>query len=172
MSKLIRIAALLLGLFATAAAVTACGSSPSATAGGAAASPAAGQGGMQAYTACLSQHGVTLPSGFPGGNRPTDRPTDRPSGGPRGGGFGNQAPAGVDPQAWQQAQQACASLRPTGGGQNRNNGANTAYRNCLTDHGVTMSGGPAGLDSNDPKVADAMKACEALRPTARPSATG
>jgi hypothetical protein len=35
-----------------------------------------------------------------------------------------------------------------------------------------MSGGPAGLDSNDPKVADAMKACEALRPTARPSATG
>jgi hypothetical protein len=126
---------------------------------------------MQAYTACLSQHGVTMPSSFPRGNRPSGAPSDRPSRGAGGGGFGfgNQPPAGVDAATWQQAQQACASLRPSGGPRNGNNGASTAYRNCLSDHGVTMSAGPGGLDSNDPKVAAAMKACEPLRPTAAPA---
>jgi hypothetical protein len=123
---------------------------------------------MQAYTACLSQHGVTMPSR---GNRPSGAPSGRPSRGAGGGGFGfgNQPPAGVDAATWQQAQQACASLRPSGGPGNGNNAASAAYRNCLSDHGVTMSAGPGGLDSNDPKVAAAMKACEPLRPTAAPA---
>jgi hypothetical protein len=85
-------------------------------------------------------------------------------------GNGDQPPAGVDATTWQKAQQACAALRPSGGSQgggNRNNGAVAAYRNCLADHGVTMSTGTNGLDANDPKVAEAMKVCEPLRPTAR-----
>jgi hypothetical protein len=32
-----------------------------------------------------------------------------------------------------------------------------------------MSAGPGDLDSNDPKVAAALKACEVLRPTGRPT---
>jgi hypothetical protein len=175
----VRAATALLGLVAAVGVVAACGSSSPGSAGGPSAGP--GRGGTQAYAACLSQHGVTLPSAAPRGNRPSARPSDRPSGRPTarpsggfGGGFGNgdQPPAGVDAATWQKAQQACASSRPSGGprnGGNRNNGAFTAYRNCLTDHGVTMSAGPNGLDANDPKVADAMKACEPLRPTGRPT---
>ncbi|NJC84100.1 hypothetical protein [Planosporangium mesophilum] len=122
---------------------------------------------------CLSRHGVTLPSAFPRGNRPSARPSGAPSRQPgRFGGFGNgdQPPSGVDAATWQQAQQACASLRPSPGTRsgNRDNGAITAYRNCLSDHGVTMSAGPGGLDQADPKVTAAMKACEPLRPSGRP----
>jgi hypothetical protein len=162
-------------LFGAAGAIAGCGSSSPGSASAPTAAP--GQGGAQAYTACLSQHGVTLPSAFPRGNRasgrPSGTPSDRPSGGSGGQfGNGNQPPAGVDAATWQQAQQACSSLRPSGGqpgGGNRNNAASTAYRNCLSDHGVTMSSGPGGLDANDPKVAAAMKACEPLRPTGRPT---
>jgi hypothetical protein len=122
---------------------------------------------------------VTLPNNGGQGNRPSGRPTARPSGQPRpsggargggfGFGFGDQPPAGVDPQVWQKALQACAAVRPSGGPQNRNNGAATAYRTCLSDHGVNMSAGAGRLDSNDPKIAAALKACEVLRPTARPA---
>jgi hypothetical protein len=179
-----RVAALLLMLFATAGAVAACGSSSKSQAGGTPTAPA-GQNAFAAYTDCLRKNGVTLPSAFPRGNRasgrPTDRPTDRPTARPtarpsgaRGGGgggfgFGNQPPAGVDPGTWQKAQQACGSLRPSGGAHNRDNGALRAYRNCLSDHGVTMTAGPGQLDPNDPKVAAAMKACEVLRPSTLPT---
>jgi hypothetical protein len=178
-----RVTALLLVLFATAGALAACGSSSKAAPSGAQGTPGGGQA-FAAYTDCLRKNGVTLPSNAPRGNRPSGRPSGRPSarpsgqprpsGAPRGGGFGfglgDQPPAGVDAQTWQAAMQACAALRPSGGPQNRN-GALTAYRNCLSDHGVTMSAGPAQLDSNDPKIVAAMKACEALLPTGRPAAS-
>jgi hypothetical protein len=171
---------LLLVLVASAGALVACASSsdPSTP------TPASGQGGggLQAYTTCLSQHGVTLPSRGPGmrpsrapGERPSRQPGARPSGRPGGGGFGgggfgDQPPAGVDAATWQKAQEACASVRPSGGprggGAGRNSGAFTAYRNCLSDHGVTMSAGPNGFDPNDPEVAAAMQACAPLRPSA------
>lgn len=180
MSKRMRVTALLLMLFATAGAVAACGGSSKGQASGTPTTPAS-QNAFAAYTDCLRKNGVTLPSAFPRGNRPsgrptnrpTDRPTARPTARPSGGGFGfgfgNQPPAGVDAQTWQKAQQACASLRPSGGAQNRDNGALRAYRNCLSDHGVTMTGGLGQLDTNDPKVAAALKACEVLRPTAFPT---
>jgi len=166
-------------LLMVATTVAGCGTSSKTTA---ASSGGARPGGFQAYTSCLSQHGVTLPSAFPRGTRPSGRPSNRPSGfpsgrpsgAPRGGGFGfgtdpDQPPAGVDADTWKKALSACAALRPSGGPQNR--GANTAYRNCLADHGVTASRGPGELDPNDPKVAAAMKACEALRPTSAPMST-
>jgi hypothetical protein len=40
----------------------------------------------------------------------------------------------------------------------------TAYRNCLSEHGVTASTGPNALNSADPTIAAAMTACQALRP--------
>jgi hypothetical protein len=152
--------------------------------------------GLAAYTSCLSQHGVTLPS-FSARARPSggasDRPSGRPSGRPNrspgagggfggggfgGGGFGgggaggflgdaNNPPQGVDAATWKAALTACQSVRPTfNGGQNaQNNSAFTAYRNCLSDHGVTMSTGPNGMQTSDPKVAAALKTCAPLRPT-------
>jgi hypothetical protein len=163
----------------------ACGSGSNAT------TPTA-QTGFAAYTACLSQHGVTLPSnnGFASG-RPSRsaRPQNfaspgsafpRPSGsnfgrgGGFGGGFGDQPPAGVDQATWEKALEACASLRPSfgpGGNGGANNSAFTAYRNCLMEHGVTLSQGPNQLSTSDPKVAAALAVCAPLRPTGGPRAT-
>lgn len=150
-----------------------------------------GTSGFAAYTACLKEQGITLPEGFgqqgqgrPSGaatarpsGMPSARPTVRPSGQP--GGFGGpgggmRAPDGVDAEKWQQAQQACAAVRPSGGpgggfGGNRgDNGANAAYRNCLAERGVEFTPGQQ-LATADPKVAAAMQACAVLRPTTAPS---
>jgi hypothetical protein len=140
------------------------------------AAPSGAAGGFQAYADCLRQHGVTItvpsgrPSGRPSGVRPSGRPSGvRPSG--RGGfpgGFGGAAPSGVDPSTWDAAQQACAGLRPSFG-RGRGDSAFQAYRNCLSEHGVTASGGPGGFDPADPKVAAAMATCAPLRPSGRPS---
>lgn len=84
-----------------------------------------------AFAACMSKNGVTMPAqgeggqqGGPGGGGtpPTGTP---PAGGgqgatpptgaaqPGGAGSPGQAPAGVDATTWAAAQQACASLAPT-----------------------------------------------------------
>jgi hypothetical protein len=164
--------------------------------GGTSDTPAASdQPGFAAYTACLAKNGVTLTqnSAGPGGGvgasgRPEGRASTRPSGEPGmgqpggsglggggvGGGFSTAAPAGVDQAAWQKAQDACASLRPTarpGRSGSANNSAMTAYRNCLSEHGVTASTGTNQLNSADPTVAAAMSACAPLRPTGRPNPT-
>jgi hypothetical protein len=116
-----------------------------------------------AYTECLAKNGVTItmPSGGPR-VRPSGGPSGFPSGMPRpsgsaragggglpnggipGGGFGK--PDGVDDATWEKAQQACASVLPSGrpGGNGRGNGMSAAYRNCLQDNGVTLGqGAPA-----------------------------
>jgi hypothetical protein len=177
-------------LTATAvAAVAACGATSSASPGAASSTRAGYQGSQafQAYAECLRQHGVTLPafpSARPGDGSARPRPSGSRSPGPRrsdgafggggfpgGFGFGDQAPPGVDQETWTKAQQACASVRPSRSP--RDNGAIVAYRNCLSEHGVSVDGGFGRLDPNDPKVAAALKACEVLRPsnlpTARPS---
>jgi hypothetical protein len=152
-----------------------------------------GQNAFTAYAECMSKNGVKLnlpsrgafprrsgqptarPTGAPDGVPPSGAPGGAmPSGGPDGGagfrgGFGR--PEGVDDATWQKAQEACRSVMPSfvpGGGQ-RNNAAFTAYRNCLGDHGVTLQDGPQDLNTADPKTAAAVKACQALRPTARPT---
>jgi hypothetical protein len=172
--RLVVVAFALATVAGSAAACAGGGSTPAAT------QPSSGPGAaFQAYMACLRDHGVNMPSRGPRPTvrpsdfptvRPTARPSVRPSG--RGGfGFGDQPPPGVDADTWNKAQQACASLRPSfGPGGRRDNGANAAYRNCLADHGVTMQGRPDELNSADPKTAAALKACEALRPSARPGA--
>jgi hypothetical protein len=178
-----------LGLLAAA-----CGGSPD----GGTPTPASSENAFAAYTDCLAKNGVTLPSGAAGdarggpraSGRPSGRPTARPSGSPGrsfgaggfgGGGLGglsSAAPAGVDAATWQKAQQACQSVRPTAGpdgggfgGGGANNSALTAYRNCLSEHGVTATAGTAGLNTADPTVAAAITACAPLRPTARPNPT-
>jgi hypothetical protein len=175
----IRLGFFALALAAVAATAAACGGGGKPAANAAPSGRPSGQGGGQAYVACLRDHGVDLPqfngsrgprpSGRPSG-RPTARPSDGGNSGGFRGGFGDQPPPGVDAQTWQKAQQACASLRSSAGPQ-RDNGAFQAYRNCLADHGVTMSGRPDQLATTDPKVAEALRICQPLRPTTRPSPT-
>jgi hypothetical protein len=170
------------------------GGSSGGTSPAAASTPtaAASAGSAQAYFACLQQHGANIPT-----SRPTNftRPTDRPSGGfSRGGGGGGFFGGGQSqsPQM-QAAMQACVSVRPTSGfgggfGGGRGGTALVAFRNCMTQQGVTVptarpSSFPTarptdnaarylgGLDPNDPKVAAALKVCSPLLPSpgARPS---
>lgn len=174
-----RIGGAALALAAAAIFATACGSSgstPPATAGG----PSGGTD----YVSCLSNNGVNVPQTNPsnrpsgrGSGRPTAFPTGQPrpsgSGGFRGGGGfgGTAAPDGVDQATWEKAQKACESLRPTAfpGGGNGGGGRDAAYRNCLTEHGVTASGPVDQLDTTDAKVAAAVTACAPLKPSPRPS---
>jgi hypothetical protein len=54
---------------------------------------------------------------------------------------------------------------PTGGPGGRQ--ADAAYRNCLSDRGVELS----QVDNTaDTKIAEAVKACEVLKPTPSPTA--
>jgi hypothetical protein len=143
-------------------------------------------GGASAYLDCLREQGIdisdTFPSGRPGGlpsmppsGFPSGRPSAFPSGRPGGGGPGAFRPEGVDDATWQKAQEACESLRPTGGpggdgpgadgpGGDREGGA--AYRNCLSDRGVDLQANP---NTTDPEVAEAMQVCAVLRPNATPT---
>lgn len=187
-----RVAGSVLAMASVATFVAACGGGDDGTDNAGSNS----QGGFAAYQSCLAQHGITLPSqgqgrSFPSGSRsPGGMPEGGgapPSGAPQGdqsgrggGGFGNFVPEGVDQETWQKAQEACASVRPTGGpggfgggGGGGNDSAFAAYRNCLTEHGVSASAGAGQrLNTADAKVAAAEKACAALRPTGRPGGGG
>ena len=162
----------------------ACGGGSGGSPGGTGDRPG-GYGGatpFAAYIQCLQKNGVTItmpsggprarPSGaprFPVGAGPSAMPRPSGSGFPGGGGFRGGflgKPPGVDDATWKKAQQACAALRPTG---RPGNGASAAYRNCLSDHGVTATDGR--LDTTDPTVKKAIEACKVLRPQASPTPT-
>jgi len=167
-------------------------SSSSGTAAVAATNAAAGS--TSGYTACLSQHGVTLPSrgAFGAGRRSHAAGSFTPGAGHSygAGGYGGFASANPTTSA---AMQACESLRPTGaaGGGGFGGGSSrlTAFRSCMTQQGETVpttrptavptakATGDArylnGLNPTDPKVEAALKVCEPLIPTAsaKPSAS-
>lgn len=114
-----------------------------------------------AYRQCLLQHGVT---------RRTPGQTRDPS----------------EAGTFAAARKACSKLRPAGGlrGGGFNSGTRSAFRKCMTDHGVTLpkfggaagssttagtatqgslrGGMLAGLDRNDPNVKSALAACRTL----------
>jgi hypothetical protein len=153
--------------------LTACGGSDSPATGEDDQNGGGGNNAFAAYTECLAKNGVTItmpsggarvrPSGGPSG-MPRPSGSARPGGGGfPGGGFGK--PADVDDATWQKAQEACASVMPSGrpGGNGRGDGMSPAYRNCLEDNGVTP--GQGGLASDDPATKKAIEACEALAPT-------
>jgi hypothetical protein len=147
---------------------TSTGSTATTTPTGGAATNAA----FAKYTACLKQHGVTLPGpgaggapGAGGGAPPTTGGSAPPSQPPAG---------GFNSAKFQKAQTACAGLRPkgarTGGpgfGGGQNSAAFAAYRNCLTIHGVKASSlrpGNGGTATASAKVRKAMTACASLQP--------
>ncbi|MGW2863900.1 hypothetical protein [Streptomyces sp. SDr-06] len=155
---------LLLAACSSSAAGTSAQASPSASA-------SAGAKARDAYRQCLAQHGVTMAPRPSGSARP--RGSGRPGDGSRGpggfGGFGGGASA--DP-AQRQAIEACASERPRFNGSGGT--AMKAFTSCLKDHGVVLpsaspgAGGPRGLNTADPKSAQAFQVCKALLPQRRP----
>jgi len=184
------IAGLLVASAALVLSVAACGGGSDTSASGSTANPGGRNSEFAAYTECLQKNGVTItmPSGA-ARMRPSDgagRPSGNPSGMPRpsgsagargGGGFGGGGftkPDNVSQDTWDKAEAACASVRPSfGPGQgNRGggNGANAAYRNCLQQHGVTLSEG-AAPNTTDPAFKKAEETCKVLRPTASATPT-
>ncbi len=183
-----------IGCLALALVVTACAGSKSKTASTASSAPAVSpsvsaapsgapaSGGARntaafaAYTACLAQHGVTLPS-FSRGPRPSgsfSRPPggfSRPPGASRGpggdGGFGFGGSADPSTAA---ARAACASLLPTGAfGGGRTISATTfaAFKSCMSDNGVTITvtdptQAIRSLNRSDAKTAAALKICQPI----------
>ena len=147
--------------------VTACGSSTGST----------GQGGAQAagtsaFQQCLKQHGVSLPAGRPaGGGAPSPG-----AGAPAGGG---QFPGGFGNGAGSKAFQACRKYAPAGFGRGRPGAgglsALSGFSSCMKQHGVTLSGGPAALQSLSQASGKAKKAfqtCRTLLPQGFPAASG
>jgi hypothetical protein len=150
-----------------------------------------GQADFRAYTACLSQHGVKVPTfsgrAFPSGSR-RPRPSGsfvRPSGsfsrppggfGGAGGGFGGFLGSATADPATQAAMKACANLLPQGGfardgqgGQGGTISATTfaAFKSCMSDNGVTIATtdpqtGLRELNRIDPKTAAALKICQPI----------
>jgi len=137
-----------------------------------------------AYRRCLEQHGVE-----PRRRRDTSTTaTTAPAG------EATTSTTRADPAAFAAARQACRNLRPAGGlrAGGIGSGPRTAFRKCMTDHGVTLptfgagaGAGPtgpgagqgpttttnelghrggmlAGLNRNDPMVAAALSACRPL----------
>ena len=146
---------------------------------------------LSAFQACLSKHGLKLPtrggskggppSGFSGGTPPSfggSGGTPPSSGG--SGGFGG------NPKA-QAALKQCASLQPKGGFPGGAGGSSStafaAYRNCMKLHGVTVpsvtpgasTSTPSTVDTSSPAYQAAQTACKALLPTgtgATPGSSG
>jgi hypothetical protein len=182
-------------LVAAGLALTACGGGSSHSAGATTGpttttTTAGGPGGaggfgaaLTAFRDCMSSQGVKLAvptrpangNGTPRSTTPGETRPARGTGGGRGfGGFGggnfanrfNTPPAGVDPTKYKAALAACKSKLPTAGANPVNNSAFTAYRSCLSDHGVKLpaNGGAGNIDRNSPAVKAALKTCQPLLP--------
>ena len=161
-----------LGAILAAMSLAACGSgSPSASQSGAPEPP--GRPGARgesfaAYRECLTQHGVTPPTGRPTPGAP--RPTKD----------------AAEADAFRAAREACANLRPAGGlsAGGIHSGPRRQFRECMRQNGVDLpepprrTGPPGegptpdptsgrggmlnGLDLNDPKVHQALERCKTI----------
>lgn len=123
---------------------------------------------LAAFTDCLREHGVTMPSMAPR-DRPSGAPSARPS--RSAGGFPSMNPE------MGKAMEACRSLMPSGGpgfGRGRDGGFDSsafqAFASCMKDHGAELdeNAGFRQLDESNPKIAKALKTCRPLMPTRAP----
>jgi len=148
--------------------VAGCGSATAAAPAASSAATPKASPGITAYLDCLRQHGVNVPT-----TRPSARPTARPSGA-----FPSPNPSMAA------ARTACASLRPKngfGGFGGQFAAEFQAFRSCMSAQGEaipttrpTAPPTPApspgadrflnGLNPSNPKVAAALKVCQAKLP--------
>ena len=183
-------AALIPGALALAAtlALAGCGGSSGSSAAAAAAATASPtattSAALSAFETCLKQHGVTVKPGefgarphgsFSPGARPTDFPTAFPSGSPRPHPSFTGTLSGADSAAFK----ACAKYAPGGfgggfGGRTISASALAAFKSCLTQNGVKVTGktAPAILAefrNATGKTAAAVKTCRVLIQPAAPT---
>jgi hypothetical protein len=167
----VRVAAVLgaIGLAALAAGCGGGGSSNSAapattTSGTTTTAPGGGgpnAAAFQAYRACLTAHGVTLPQ------RPAGGQGGPPAGQPPASGGGLQGRLGQLTAKQRAAMTACQSKRPAGGfggggsaNGRRQNTALAKYTACLKSHGVTFG----STSQSSSTFTKATAACKSLLP--------
>jgi hypothetical protein len=169
-----------LPVLAAALVLAGCGSGSSsssagATSGASATGTAAAPAGLSAFQTCLKQHGVTIrPGQFSGRPRASFTPTAVPAGSPRP----RPSFSGRDSAAFR----ACAKYAPAGFGAGFggaiSSSALTAFKSCLSQNGVKVTGTTAGavlaeLRNSTGKTAAAVRTCRVLlqpsAPTPSPS---
>jgi hypothetical protein len=164
-------------VLATTLVLTGCGgssgSSAGATSSASATSTATTSAKLSAFQTCLKQHGVTIRPGQFNGARPraSFTPTTFPTGSPR------PRPSFTGSFATDSAAfKACAKYAPAGfgGGFGRtiSSSALAAFKSCLSQNGVTVTGKTASailaeLRNATGKTATAVRTCRVLlQPTA------
>jgi hypothetical protein len=161
-----------LPVLATMLVLAGCGGS-SSSAG--ATSSAAGTGtlpaGLSAFQTCLKQHGVTIrPGQFSGRPRASFTPTAIPTGSPR--------PRPSFSGAGSAAFKACAKYAPAGFGAGFghaiSSSALAAFKSCLSQNGVKVTGTTAGavlgeFRNSTGKTAAAVRTCRVLLQPAAPT---
>ena len=155
-------------------------SSAAATSSASATSSAATSAKLSAFQTCLKQHGVTIkPGQFGGRPRASFSPSAFPTRSPRPRPSFTGSFAGRDSAAFK----ACAKYAPAGfgaggfGGRGISASALAAFKSCLTQNGVKVTGKTAAailgeLRNATGKTAAAVKTCRVLiqpAPTASPS---
>jgi hypothetical protein len=164
--------------------LTGCGgssgsSSAAATASASATSSAATSAKLSAFQTCLKQHGVTIkPGQFGGRPRASFSPSAFPTRSPRPRPSFTGSFAGRDSAAFK----ACAKYAPAGfaggfgGGFGRaiSSSALAAFKSCLSQNGVKVTGTTAGavlaeLRNATGKTASAVKTCRVLLQPSAPS---
>jgi hypothetical protein len=167
-----------LPVLAAALVLTGCGgssSSSSAAATSSASATSTASARLSAFRACLKQHGVTIkPGQFSARPRASFTPTAFPTRSPRPG----SSFAGRDSAAFK----ACAKYAPTGfgggfgGGFGRtiSSSALAAFKSCLSQNGVKVTGTTAAavlaeLRNATGKTATAVRTCRVLLQPAAPT---
>jgi hypothetical protein len=171
---------------AAALALTGCGGSSNAAAISTASPTGTASAGLSAFQTCLKQHGVAVRPGqfgarphasFTPGTRPTAFPTAFPSGSPR------PRPSFSGSARDSAAFKACAKYAPAGFGTGFNRtvsaSALAAFKSCLGQNGIKVTGKTAGAILGEfrnatGKTAAAVRTCRVLlQPTApTPSPSG
>jgi hypothetical protein len=151
------------------------GSSSSSSSSAGATSSATGTGtaaaGLSAFRTCLKQHGVTIkPGQFSGRPRASFTPTALPTGSPRP----RPSFSGTGSAAFK----ACAKYAPAGFGAGFgraiSSSALAAFKSCLSQNGVKVTGTTAGavlgeLRNSTGKTAAAVRTCRVLLQPAAPT---
>jgi hypothetical protein len=150
-------------------------SSAAATSSASATSSAATSAKLSAFQTCLKQHGVTIkPGQFGGRPRASFSPSAFPTRSPRPRPSFTGSFAGRDSAAFK----ACAKYAPAGfgGGFGRaiSSSALAAFKSCLSQNGVKVTGTTAGavlaeLRNAMGKTASAVKTCRVLLQPSAPS---
>jgi hypothetical protein len=162
-----------LPVLAVTLALAGCGGSSNtgATSSASATSTAAASAGLSAFRTCLKQHGVTIkPGQFSARPRASFTPTALPTGSPRP----RPSFSGRDSAAFQ----ACAKYAPAGFGRGFgraiSSSALAAFKSCLSQNGVKVTGTSAGavlgeLRNSTGKTAAAVRTCRVLLQPATPT---